>query len=491
MYYLGYDIGSSSVKVAIVECHTGRVLGIRKEPEEEMAILSPYSGWAEQNPEDWWIHIVHATQNLLQDYKIDPQRITGIGIAYQMHGLVLLDAQGELLRNAIIWCDSRAVSTGDKALQDLGQDLCARSLLNAPGNLTISKLKWVKDNEPDLYAKVSYVLLPGDYIAYKLTNTINTTIPGLSEGIFWDYRKGEVASWLMEHLGLKTESLPPLVPTFGQQGNVSQNASEIVGLAEGTPVLYRAGDQPNNALTLSVLNPGEVAMTCGTSGVTYAIVDQINGKEISRINTFAHVTYTRKTPVLGKLICLNGAGILYRWLRDNLDIESYDEMNRHAESVPVGSDGLLILPFGNGSERLLFNKDLGAHIIHLDLNRHTKAHLCRAALEGIAFAFVYGIELLMDDGLKPEVFRAGFDNLFQSTVFSTTISTLIGHPIELYNATGAVGAARACSIPEKGITNYSRLLTDNDHRETVYPLRDPSSVKAAYRTWKSTLVNEL
>ncbi len=491
MYYIGYDIGSSSIKVALVESTSGKVIGIEKEPQDEMSILVPHANWAEQDPEDWWNYVCLATKILLSTHSVHKKDILGIGISYQMHGLVLINKEGEILRNAIIWCDSRAVEIGNDALENIGDNKCTTHLLNAPGNFTASKLKWVKENEPDLYSKIHKAMLPGDYIAYKLSDKVTTTLPGLTEGIFWDFKEQKIADWLLAYYGLSKDLLPELTPTFGLQGNVSAKASLETGLAEDTPILYRAGDQPNNALSLNVFNPGEIAMTGGTSGVIYAVSDLLKSKEISRINNFAHVNYTQNNPILGKLLCINGAGIQYRWLRENLKTDSYKEMNAFADTVPVGSDGVVLLPFGNGAERMLNNKNLGSQILHLDLNIHTKAHICRAALEGIAFAFVYGMEILIAEGLQPNVIRAGNDNLFQSKVFANTICTLIGHPIEIYNTTGAVGAARACELQNGNFKVFGETVLNNDHLHTFYPQKNSKLFQKAYQHWKAILEKEL
>lgn len=491
MYYVGYDLGSSTIKVALVHKNNGKVVGIVKEPTKEMSILSPQPNWAEQDPDDWWKHVCTATKSLLTTHSIDKKEILGIGISYQMHGLVLIDKNGTSLRNSIIWCDSRAVHIGDEALKNLGHEKCTTQLLNTPGNFTASKLKWVKDNEPELFGKINKAMLPGDYIAFKLSNKIATTLSGLTEGIFWDFKNQEVAEWLLTYYGLTKDHLPDLVPTFGAQGTVSAKAAAETGLAKGTPILYRAGDQPNNALSLNVFHPGEIAMTGGTSGVIYAINDQLKTEEISRINNFAHVNYTLKKPILGKLLCINGAGIQYRWLRENLKVDTYEKMNTLANTVAVGSGGVILLPFGNGAERMLNNKNIGSQILHLDLNLHSKAHICRAALEGIAFAFVYGMEILIAEGLQPKVIRAGNDNLFQSEVFTNTICTLIGHPIELYNTTGAVGAARACSLQDGDFNAYGESLLKNDLLHTYYPLKETIPYQKAYQNWKVILEKEL
>lgn len=487
MYYLGFDIGSSSVKVALVDANTGKNICSLHEPSEEMVIEAIQSDWAEQDPELWWEYVCTATKRVLETANIDSSKIAGIGISYQMHGLVVVDKEGKSLRNSIIWCDSRAVEIGNKAFDELGNDKCANQLLNSPGNFTASKLKWVKENEPELFAKVDKYMLPGDYIALKLTGKMNTTKNGLSEGILWDYQNDTVANWLLEYYGIDPSLTPEIVTNFTNQSEVNQKGSEETGIPVGVPILYRAGDQPNNALSLNIFNHGEVAATGGTSGVIYAVTNQLKSKESSRINHFAHVNYSKESTNIGKLLCINGAGIMYRWLRTNVGIDSYEEMNAKASKVSVGSDGVVIIPFGNGAERMLNNKNIGTHFSNLNLNQHDNGHLCRAALEGIAFSFVYGMEILKNDNAEVNVMRAGNDNLFRSEIFASTISTLVGYDIEIYNTTGSVGAARACGLTDGDYKKFGENITKNDHVMTFKPLEDKIPYEKAYQQWKNEL----
>ncbi|MAU71707.1 MAG: carbohydrate kinase [Pseudozobellia sp.] len=491
MYSIGYDIGSSSIKAALIDTNSGKSVAVISEPSVEMGMIAHKNGWAEQHPNDWWQHVCTATKRLINENGIDPSQITGVGISYQMHGLVVVDQNGEPLRESIIWCDSRAVPIGQKAFDELGNEKCSKHLLNSPANFTASKLKWVKENEPENYKRIHKFMLPGDYVAYKLSDKMATTISGLSEGIFWDFKSNSVADWLLEHYGFAEELIPEVVGTFSDQGRVSTAGAAESGLAEGTPILYRAGDQPNNALSLNVFNPGEVAATGGTSGVMYAITDSLSVKESARVNNFAHVNYTVDKARIGKMACINGAGIMYRWLMNNLKVTSYDEMNELAESVPIGSDGVTIHPFGNGAERVLNNKTLGTKMANINLNNHTKAHLCRAALEGIAFSFVYGMEIMKSDGIEPQVVRAGNDNLFRSEIFSNTISTLIGQDIEIYNTTGAIGAARACELHKGDFETFGKRIINNDFVMSFKPSAQKEAYKKAYDKWKAELENML
>lgn len=487
LYYLGIDLGSSSIKIAVVKSETGEAIGWIQQPREEMAIVAPQPGWAEQDPQDWWHWVCLGIQTIKQKFSISEQEIVGLGISYQMHGLVLVDQKGLPLRDAIIWCDSRAVAIGNKAYDTLGKEFCNTHLLNSPGNFTASKLRWVRDNEPDIYQKAYTFLLPGDYIAYRLSGVLNTTISGLSEGIFWDFKADSLSKELVHHFQFDSALVPERVETFSEQARVSALGAKESGLREGTPILYRAGDQPNNAVSLNVMRPGEIAATGGTSGVIYAITDNLSVKECDRVNNFAHVNYkTGEQKWVGKLLCINGAGIQYSWLRENLGIRSYEDMNLLASKTPIGSDGLGILPFGNGAERILGNKNIGSHILHLDLNRHSKAHLCRAALEGIAFAFAYGFEIMQSDKITAAVIRAGNDNLFRSEIFSNTIASLLGKAIDIYNTTGAIGAARACALTVQNLEDLS-TFAKYDYVKTYTPASDTTAYQKAYQNWKREL----
>ncbi|PHN04008.1 xylulokinase [Flavilitoribacter nigricans] len=493
MYLIGYDIGSSSIKAAIIEVASGRQIAVRQEPEREMEMIAKQSGWAEQDPESWWQHVCTATAKLLQQTGIDPAAIQGIGIAYQMHGLVVVDDQHRVLRPSIIWCDSRAVEIGNQAFDRIGHERSLNCLLNSPGNFTASKLKWVQENEPELYARIHKIMLPGDYIAMKLTGTVNTTISGLSEGIFWDFKANDVAQIVLEDYGISSSLIPDIVPTFGDQGRMNAAGAAATGLKVGTPVCYRAGDQPNNALALNVLNPGEVAATGGTSGVVYGVVDKAVSDPFSRVNGFAHVNYTQEDPRIGVLLCINGAGSQYGWMRHQVapaDVDYY-EMEKAAAGVSVGSEGLHILPFGNGAERVLQNINLGAHIHGLEFNRHNRAHCYRAALEGVAFSFVYGGEILHQMGLRTDIMRVGNDNMFRSQIFSETIATLLNCEIEVLETTGAIGAARGAGYGAGVYNSLDEAMGSLERIKVYRPLANTEAYRDAYAIWRQALEKKL
>ncbi len=499
MYLLGYDIGSSSIKAALVSIASGEKIAVVQSPAQEMDILAPHPGWAEQHPDTWWQHVCIATQKLLAQTGAKPSEIRGIGIAYQMHGLVLTDKSHEALRPSIIWCDSRAVEVGKRAFDEMGQERCLSQLLNSPGNFTAAKLAWVKENEPAIFEKTHKFMLPGDYIAMKLTGEIMTTASGLSEGIFWDFKENGVANSIMQHFGFDEKLIPDIAPTFSPQGKLSKAAAAATGLAEGTPVTYRAGDQPNNALSLNVLEPGEVAATGGTSGVVYGVVDQPKYDPQSRVNSFLHVNHSQQSAVgndstrIGILLCINGAGSQYSWMKHQLaqGAESYPDMERQATEVPPGANGLRILPFGNGAERMLGNRDIGSRVNNLHFNRHNRAHFYRAALEGIAFSFVYGMGILKEMGLNVQVIRVGNDNLFQSAVFSNTISNLVGSRIEMVETTGAVGAAKAAGVATGIFSSVGEAMTGGKVFLAYEPGNMNGVYREAYRAWEEDLLNVL
>jgi xylulokinase len=488
MHWIGFDIGSSSIKAALINADDGSVLDIAQYPKKEMPIISINLGWGEQDPELWWKHLCAATQELISNNNISKNNIKGIGISYQMHGLVTVDKNLQPLRPSIIWCDSRAVEIGEQLFQASGKDKCVEHLLNSPGNFTLSKLKWVKDNEPDTFKKIHKFMLPGDYIALKLSGSCVTTPSGLSEGIMWDFKENDVASWLLEDAGIDPALIPKIRPSFSQQGIVSKQGAQESGLPEGIPIMYRAGDQPNNALALNVMEPGEIAATGGTSGVVYAISGQKNTQEHTRINSFAHVNHTGDDTRIGKLLCINGTGIQYSWVRNELtNALSYNSMNEQAESVPIGSEGLNILPFGNGAERMLNNSNKGSRILNLNFNVHKAPHIFRAALEGIAFSFVYGMEILKNDGVDIASIKAGNDNLFRAGIFSRTLATLTNSRIDIVETTGAVGAARAAAFAFGDFKSIGEA-TETDAVQLTYQPDDPmEKYREAYDEWKKQL----
>ncbi|MCX6229593.1 MAG: FGGY family carbohydrate kinase [Bacteroidia bacterium] len=490
MVLLGIDIGSSSVKASILNGESGQIMGSSFYPKSEMTIVASQSGWAEQQPELWWENLKLAILEAKKLANVSGDDIVAIGISYQMHGLVLVDKNQNVLRPSIIWCDSRATEIGNKAFEQIGDQACLHSLLNSPGNFTASKLRWVKENEPSLYDKIDKMMLPGDYIAMRLTGEIKTTASGLSEGIFWDFRKNAVSDLVMDYYGFSKDLIPDLVETFGVQSGVTSAVAAELGLKAGTPVSYRAGDQPNNALSLNVLNPGEIAATAGTSGVVYGVSGEVKYDPQSRVNTFAHVNHSATANRLGVLLCINGTGILNSWINKNVGNKSfsYEQMNALAATVAAGSDGLSVLPFGNGAERVLGNKNIGAQFCGLDLNRHTQAHLFRAAQEGIVFSFKYGMEILKGIGIEAKVIRAGRANMFQSEIFRDTLATVSNVSIELYDTDGAAGAARGAGVGSGYYASFKEAFAGLKKLDLVEPkASEQERVGEAYQVWESNL----
>ncbi len=490
MLLLGIDVGTSSIKVSVVDAQTGKNVTSASYPDKETEIIAVKNGWAEQSPDLWWTNVQQAILKCNASGKYNPKDIAAIGIAYQMHGLVLVDANGDNLRNSIIWCDSRAVEIGDRAFKDLGEDFCLSHYLNSPGNFTASKLAWVKQNEPEIYAKINKVMLPGDFIALKLTGEATTSVSALSEGVFWDFETDNLANELMDYYGISKDLIPTINPVFSTHGLLTKEIAETLGLKAGVAVSYKAGDQPNNALSLNVTQPGEVAATAGTSGVIYGVTDQLLSDLQSRVNTFAHVSHTKTESRLGVLLCINGTGSLNRWIK-NIGATDFDyqTMNTLAATIGEGSDGLSVLPFGNGAERMLNNKIVGASLQNIDLNIHTQAHVFRAVQEGIAFAFRYGFDILKENGMQAEVIKAGKANLFLSDVFTQSFVNITGVPVELYDNDGSHGAAIGAGIGVGIFASAKDAFANNKALKLIEP--KTNNLEEAYQKWKVLLMKQI
>lgn len=491
MSLLGIDIGSSSVKASLIETQTGKCLSSAFYPKSEAPITSLKAGWAEQQPQMWWDNAVLAIKDVIS---AGHSRVEAIGISYQMHGLVCLDSNRNVLRPSIIWCDSRAVPYGEKAFESIGKDRCLSHLLNSPGNFTAAKLAWVKENEPELFKKIDKVMFPGDFIAMKLTGEICTTVEGLSEGTFWDFKENKLSEDVMDYFGFDDKLIPEVRPTFSEQGRLTFSTAYELGLESGIPVSYRAGDQPNNALSLNVMNPGEIASTAGTSGVVYGVNATLGYDSLSRVNTFAHVNHSSENPRLGVLLCINGTGILNSWIRRNILPEgiSYGQMNSLAAEVPIGSNGLCILPFGNGAERMLENVDMGCRISGLNFNIHDRRHFIRAAQEGIVFSFKYGIEIMESMGIPVSKIHAGNTNMFLSPLFRDTLSGVTGAQIELYDTDGAAGAAKGAGIGAGIYKDASEAFATLQKIDVIEPdSQNAEQYMQAYRHWKEELEKSL
>lgn len=488
---LGYDLGSSSIKATLIKSDSGEIVASATYPKQEMKIISKKPGYAEQDPELWWKNVKSATQELLLKSRVPKEAIKAIGISYQMHGLVLVDKNQRVLRPSIIWCDSRAVEIGKKAFHDLGGEYCLSNYLNSPGNFTASKLKWVKEKEPEVFEQIYKAMLPGDYLAMRMTGNINTTISGLSEGIFWDFKSKSIAEKILTYYGIDNKLLPDVVDTFSIQGELSTKAAEELGLAPGTKIAYRAGDQPNNAFSLNVLNAGEVAATAGTSGVVYGIIESPEYDALSRVNTFVHVNHTKKAEKYGVLLCVNGTGILNSWLQKNMMIgSSYEEMNEIAMHAPIGADGLSFIPFGNGAERIMENNDIGARLSGLNFNRHNQSHVLRAGQEGIVFAMNYGFNIMKDMGMELNTIRAGHANMFLSPLFREAFANITNSVVELYNTDGAQGAARGAGVGAGIYANYAEAFIGLKTIETVEPSPPLfGAYEDAYENWLKNLNN--
>lgn len=499
-YLLGFDVGSSSVKASLVNIDNGQCAASAFFPEKEAPIMAVQTGWAEQEPDSWWQYAKQALAKVMATTGAKGEDIAAIGISYQMHGLVCVDKNLKALRPAIIWCDSRAVPYGERAFRELGAEQCLSHLLNSPGNFTAAKLAWVKEHEPETFEKIYKIMLPGDYMAMRLSGAVNTTVGGLSEGMLWDFKENRPAQFLMDYYGFSSSLLPEIVPTFSVQSQVSAEAAAELGLKAGTPIAYRGGDQPNNALSLNVLNPGEIAATAGTSGVVYGVLGEVRYDPKSRVNTFAHVNHNAQWPSnngqsltrLGVLLCINGTGILNAWMHRNVTPQvGYAEMNDLAAQAPIGSDGVSIIPFGNGAERVMENRETGCSIHGLNFNKHSQAHLLRAAQEGIVFSFCYGMEIMQQMGMDIRKIHAGRANMFLSPLFRDTLAGTSGATIELYDTDGSVGAAKGAGIGAGIYRDSNEAFASLQQLAVIEPDATNAAAYAdAYARWKAVLAGK-
>ncbi len=477
------------MKASLVDVETGEIVASKFYPEREAPIKAVKAGWAEQEPQMWWDNAKLSLCDIMSATGAKGEDILAIGISYQMHGLVCVDKNQKVLRPSIIWCDSRAVQYGERAFDTLGADKCLGHLLNSPGNFTASKLAWVKENEPEVFDQIDKIMLPGDYIAMRLSGEAQTTISGLSEGMMWDFKEKKPAKFLLDYYGFSESVLPTIVPTFSVQSTVSKAAAEELGLKEGTPISYRAGDQPNNAVSLNVFNPGEIASTAGTSGVVYGVLGEVNYDPKSRVNTFAHANYTTEQDRLGVLLCINGTGILNAWVHRNITPDmGYAEMNDLAATVPVGSEGVSVIPFGNGAERVLQNQEVNCSIHGVNFNKHNRAHIVRAAQEGIVFSFCYGMEIMRQMGMDIQKIHAGKANMFLSPLFRDTLASVSGAIIELYETDGSAGAAKGAGIGAGIYKDHDEAFATLKKLQVIEPnLANKDAYLQAYDNWKKKL----
>ncbi len=491
-YLLGLDIGSSSVKASLISVGTGATIVSAQSPQDEMQIVALQPGWAEQDPNLWWEHVVKGVRACLKKSEVKPEAVLAIGIAYQMHGLVIVDRDLLPLRDSIIWCDSRAVEIGEKTFSELGKHYCLQHYLNSPGNFAASKLRWVKINEPKTYDRIYKIMLPGDFIALKMTDEVTTTETGLSEGIFWDFDKKEISKKLLDYYEIDPSVLAKVAPVFSKQGLLSKTAALELGLTAKTPMAYRAGDQPNNAFALNVLNPGETAATAGTSGVVYGITDKNVFDTESRVNSFLHVNNDYHSTRNGVLLCVNGTGIQNNWLRKNMkgsnSSHDYIEMNKIASQSPIGSEGVTVLPFGNGAERIFGNRGISGSIHGVNFNTHNQSHLFRAAQEGIVFAQRFGFEILFEMGIKTKVIKAGNANMFLSPVFREAFVNSLDARLELYDTDGSKGAALGAGVGSGIYSSYAEAFRGLKLIDAEEPNPEKKELYSkAYSRWRKIL----
>ena len=392
-YFLGIDASTTGVKALLVD-RAGDVVG---SATSELPISTPKPLWSEQDPADWWEGAVHSIRTALQSSGIDGSEVEGIGLTGQMHGLTLLDANGEVLRPAILWNDQRTAAQCDEIRARLGK----AHLIQVTGNdaltgFTAPKILWVQENEPEVYARVAHILLPKDYVRYKLTGGYALDRADGSGTILFDLKARDWSSEVLAALGIPAEWLPRTYEGPDVTGVISAEAARLTGLKEGTPVVAGGGDQAAQAVGVGAVKPGIVALTLGTSGVVFATTGQAFIEPEGRLHAFCHSAPGR-WHLMG--VMLSAAGSL-RWYRDTFALGmGYDDLLAPAVEVPAGAEGLLFLPYLTG-ERTPHPDPLARGAFAGLTVRHGMAHMTRAVLEGVAFGLRDSFELIKSAGLS-------------------------------------------------------------------------------------------
>ena len=383
MPLLGIDIGTTGSRaVAIAE--DGRVLAAATADHQPFA--SPRTAWAEQQPDDWWRAAQAAIRTVLAT-GIDPRSIGAIGLSGQMHGAVLLDGDGQVVRPAIIWCDQRTEVECRWLNDTIGQDRLLRMVSNpALTNFTLTKLLWVRTHEPDAWRRVRHVLLPKDHVRFRLSGDQATDVADASGTLMLDVEHRRWSDEILEAAGIDRRMLPSVVESPAICARVSRQGAAATGLAEGTPIVGGAGDQAAGAVGMGITRPGTVSATIGTSGVVFAATDRPALDPRGRLHTFCHAIPNR-WHVMG---VTQAAGLSLRWLRDLFGERSagdrgYETMIADAATVPPGADGVLWAPYLMGERTPHLDPSIRAALVGLSAS-HTRGHIIRAVLEGVAFS---------------------------------------------------------------------------------------------------------
>ncbi len=451
MYWLGIDVGTGGSRALLID-ELGAVKHAHTVAHREMTMERPL--WAEQDPDDWWTASAQAIQGVLHGAQIDGSRIKGIGLSGQMHGSVLLDADGRVIRPALIWCDQRSQSQVDAINAKVGREnVLAYTANPVLTGFTLPKLLWVRDHEPANHERVRHLLLPKDYLRYKLTGEFASEVSDASGTALFDVVKRCWSKEMASLLGLDASILPRVYESAEVAGVISPEAAQATGLKAGTPVVGGGGDQAASAVGNGIVSPGIVSCTIGTSGVVFAHLDQPNFDPLGRVHTFCHAV-PGKWHVMG---VTQGAGLSLQWFRNQLTPGvSYDDLMSEAATAPAGSEGLFWSPYLMGERTPHLDALARGGWLGLTAS-HRRAHLIRSLVEGVSYSLKDCLELLHGLGVDPSTVRLSgggakspFWRQLLANVFATRVSTLASQEGSAYGAAllATVGTGAYASVPE-------------------------------------------
>jgi xylulokinase len=436
-YFLGIDSSTTATKALLIGTD-GEVLGVAS---SEYTFETPRPMWTEQHPALWWEATVASIRQVLSQSGVNPADVKGVGLTGQMHGLVLLDQEGQVLRPAILWNDQRTAAECDEMRQRLGKE----RLIQITGNdaltgFTAPKVLWVKNNEPEIFARVRQILLPKDYVRFKLTGAYAADKAGGAGTILFDVVKRDWSETVLETLEIVPEWLPPTFEGTAVTGHISPQAAEATGLKAGMPVMGGGGDQAAAAVGTGAVSEGIVSLSLGTSGVVFASADQPIVEPQGRLHAFCHAV-PGKWHLMG--VMLSAAGSL-RWYRDTLAPDTdFDTLTHPTVNLPPGSDGLFFLPYLTG-ERTPHPDPLARGAFVGLTVRHSQAHLTRAVLEGVAFGLRDGFELMKEAGLAQVTQVRVTGGGAKSAVWRQILADVLG--VELVTVNTAEGAAYGAAV---------------------------------------------
>ncbi len=391
---MGIDLGTSSVKTVLMH-ESGSLMAIA---QQEYSFDIPREGWAEQDPETWWKAAVDTIRSAMHTSGVQPEEIRGIGFSGQMHGLVMLDGSGKPVRKAIIWCDQRTKHQVDYINQTVGEQRVGE-IVHSPVAVGFMgpSLLWMKEHEPDMYRQTARVVLPKDYIRFKLTGTISTDISDAASTTLLDVSSGRWSDELINALGFRQELFPDIHLPDTPAGEISFEAADVTGLKRGTPVVHGGADQVMQAVGNGIVTPGTISVTIGTGGQVLSPLDRPLYDSRLRAHGFNFLT-RESWYFMGASL---SAGLSLRWLRNILDPQlPYREVDRLASQVPPGSEGLLFLPYLGGERTPHMDAHARGIFFGMTLN-HKRSHLLRSVMEGVVFALKDSLNILINDLGQP------------------------------------------------------------------------------------------